>query len=100
MKLNLNNILINSSQYVDFLTDKYSISIDHYNDYESSNMIIKPYLYTLSIASLREQECFWTFYINYLDKSEILIGNDHIQCILNDNVLMLTFIIAAQYYFL
>ncbi len=101
MRFNLNNYILNSKTYLDYFHlknfDEYSDFISEYDDK------LHPYVYTFSKSKLKDKLNFLIFYKNYLDKSDIQYDFDLdniFDVISNDNVLLITFIIAAQYYFL
>ena len=101
MRLNLNNYILNSKTYLDYFHLK---NTNEYNDFVSDyDDKIVPYVYTFSKSKLRDKSHFLIFYKNYLDKSDIQCDFDLdniFDVISKDNVLLITFIIAAQYYFL
>ena len=104
MKPNLNSIILGSNQYLSYIIDKYNTSKEDYEIFkqnnESINHHVLPYLYTFSLVNEKEVSNFWIFYQNYLDKSEITEEAKDIEVISNDTTLLVTYIIAAQYYFL
>jgi len=115
MKINLNSYLISNKQYMEYILKKNSLSNDDYksfifiNSSDDMNVILMPYLYTLSKISESDYYYFKMFYFNYIEKSGICEDfpyniNDEkaefIKYISQDIVLTITLIIAAQYYFL
>ena len=113
MKINLNNYLICNKEYLTNINIKYNYKDEQYNheqynnyitQHKDVNLIVLPYLYTLSRLNNCEYDYFKTFYFNYLEKSGINIDypydDNFIDYIQKNIVLTITFIIAAQYYFL
>lgn len=112
MKCNLNNYLICNNDYLNYFIKKHNFTEVEYTQFVSKQQqhptnILLPYLFSLS--KLTEQECeyFKMFYFNYLEKSNLHIDFPYADCetslieyIQKDIVLTITFIIAAQYYFL
>ncbi len=103
----INAYFINNSTYLKNILDKYKCSAQEYEQYSRQNMCvcfkdITPYTFTLSKLTDVELENFKIFYTNYLVKSEIYEGtiDDLCSFIQNDIVRTITFILAAQYYFL
>lgn len=108
MKLNLNTYIMSSPQYLSHVFDMYNGCADEYNyfikNYHIKYKYLLPYIYTFSKLTNIEIDRFKNFYVNYLEKSniEIDISNktDIFETISQDYVLIVTFIIAMQYYFL
>ena len=100
------NNLMNNSQYIKYMLEKNDIPYENYFCFEQAcarDKRIVPYLYTLSKCSKREIDGFKVFYHKYLDKAEIDVPvdwDDFISSLESDPVHMVTFIAAAQYYFL
>lgn len=105
---NINNHVLTSKSYLYFLSEKIGEPLSMYDKFcmdHDLNHYLKPYIYTFSLMDPSEIEYFWIFYNNYLIKSGIndlenVSINDYIAKISNDDALLVTFIIAAQYYFL
>jgi len=113
MKFNLNNYLICNNDYLNYFIKKYNFKEEEYTYFTSTNLkstnlnnILLPYLFSLSKITESEYEYFKMFYFNYLEKSDLHIdfpyddSNSLIEYIQKDIILTITFIIAAQYYFL
>lgn len=101
MKLNLSSHIIGSQQYLEYLALK--LRRNDWSEYLKQNDpsdILLPYKYTFDQVTPREISSFMIFYKIYLDKSEIEYGNLDFDSIEKDPVLLVTFIMAAQYYFL
>lgn len=101
MRLNLNNYILSSKTYLDYFHLK---NPNEYNSFTSEYDIkMLPYVYTFNKSKLEDKMHFMIFYKNYLDKSDIEYDfnlENIFDVISKDNVLLITFIIAAQYYFL
>jgi hypothetical protein len=97
---------MNNNQYLKYMLEKNDIPNENYFCFEQAcaqDKRIVPYLYTLSKCSKKELEGFKVFYLKYLQKAEIEVPTDWdvlISSLESDPVLMVTFIAAAQYYFL
>lgn len=101
MKLNLSSHIIGSQQYIEYLALK--LKKNTWPDYvkeHDSNDILLPYKYTFEQLSQSEISAFMIFYRVYLDKSEIDYDQLDFDSISKDPVLLITFIMAVQYYFL
>lgn len=114
MKCNLNNYLICNHDYLNYFIKKHNFTETEYTKFVTNqnhdhnlDHILLPYLFTLSKLTTQECEYFKMFYFNYLEKSNLHIDFPYdnletslIEYIQKDIVLTITFIIAAQYYFL
>jgi hypothetical protein len=112
MKINLNNYLICNHDYLNYFIKKHKFTEEEYTHFVSNHNldhdhILLPYLFTLSKLTPQECEYFKMFYFNYLEKSNLHIDLPYanfetslIEYSQKDIVLTITFIIAAQYYFL
>jgi hypothetical protein len=114
MKYNLNNYLICNHDYLNYFIKKHNFTEAEYTYFVSKNhnqnhnlAILLPYLFSLSKITEQECEYFKMFYFNYLEKSNLHIDFPYdsnkqsiIEYIQKDITLTITFIIAAQYYFL
>lgn len=101
MKVNLSSHIIGSQQYIEYLALKLKKnSWPEYVKHHDINDILLPYKYTFDQLSPTEISAFMIFYKIYLDKSEIEYEELDFDTISKDPVLLVTFIMAAQYYFL
>ena len=109
MKYNLNSYIMNSRPYLNYIFEKYGGSDEEYiKFYEKHNspeyIYLIPYMYTFSKVKIQAIVCFKIFFFNYLEKSGI--GDyskselEFFELVSKDIVLVITLIIAAQYYFL
>lgn len=104
--------LMSNRQYLAYLLDRTSgadgqeVNCENYFCFEQAcarDKRIVPYLFTLSKSSRSEAEGFKVFYRKYLDKAGIDAPADWdtlVASIDADPVMMVTFVAAAQYYFL
>lgn len=101
MKLNLSSHIIGSQQYIEYLTLKLKRNTwPEYSKLRDSSDVLLPYKYTFDQVTPQEICSFMIFYKNYLDKSEIEYDQLDFDSISRDPILLVTFIMAAQYYFL
>lgn len=101
MKLNVSSHIIGSRQYLEYLALKLKKNTwPEYVKNHNSNDILLPYKYTFEQLSHTEIAAFMIFYKVYLDKSEIEYDKLDFDSIAKDPILLVTFIMAAQYYFL
>lgn len=101
MKFNLGSHIIGSQQYLEYLSLK--LKKNTWPDYiknHDANDVLLPYKYTFENVSPSEISAFMIFYKIYLDKSEIEYSDLDFDSISRDPILLVTFIMAAQYYFL
>lgn len=122
MKINFNNYILDSQEYLVNIFDNNHIP---HVDYEKYNQIhdvdwrtnyenlfnlsdahgidIYPYLYTFSIVSEKERMAFHKFLITYMKKSDLNIGennNDTLEIVSGSLENLVVFIFTMQYFFL
>jgi hypothetical protein len=123
MKVNLNNYILDSQNYLIHLYDNTHINHCEYDKYisvesnnwnhmytdlirmcDNNNIDIYPYIYTLDRISPKEKDAFNKFYNIYMKKNGMIEKND-----MNMNAIeiakrslynLMTFIITIQYFFL
>jgi len=122
MKVNLNNYILDSQNYLVNLYDNNHINHCEYDKYvniegsnwnhihadlirmcDDNNIDIYPYLYTLDRISVREKDAFNKFYNIYMKKNEMIEKDSNVSAIeIAKKSLenLLTFIITIQYFFL
>ena len=101
MKLNLSSHIIGSQQYIEYLALKLKRNTwPEYSKLRDPSDVLLPYKYTFDQVTPQEISSFMIFYKNYLDKSEIEYEHLDFESISKDPILLVTFIMAAQYYFL
>lgn len=106
--VNLNAHILCNANYIGHMLDRWNITFDTLDKFKETcnSPYLYPYIFTIMKSSEKERQGFKIFYNNYLQKSGIdplpPCANEHdlYVTIANDPVLLVTFVIAAQYYFL